>query len=186
MIDTIKHFERFESFKKLDLTSDPFHAQFNETNPSHTNPFWPNGDFGKDEPFYLRHALYALMNDAFFDVLGGTVDSGEYVIPQEMIDAGFQTPDSSDDEWRRKNAELWFNWRHNDEDPLLDQFSDEMMLESDRNEKFSDLEVPDGWRKVLKPTDVFKMINSQLDIGMLNIIIFKSVLTVRILPSSNV
>ena len=182
----IKNLERFESFKKLDLTSDPFHAQFNETNPSHTNPFWPNGDFGKDEPFYLRHALYALMNDAFFDVLGGTVDSGEYVIPQEMIDAGFQTPDSSDDEWRRKNAELWFDWRHNDGNPLLDQFSDQMMLESDRNEKFSDLVAPDRWRKVLKPTDVFKMINSQLDIGMLNIIIFKSVLTVRILPSSNV
>ena len=178
--DMIKNLERFESFEKVNLTSDPFHAQFEETNPSHKNPLWTDGEFGKNEPFYLRHALYALMNDAFFDVLGGTVDSGEYVIPKEMIDAGFQTPNSSDDEWRRKNAELWFNWRHNDEDPLLDQFSDEMMLESDRNEKFSDFEVPDGWRKVLKPTDVFKMINSQLDIGMLNIIIFLS------LPSYNI
>ena len=171
----IKYFERFESFEKLDLTSDTFHAQFEQTNPSHENPLWPDDDggaFGKDEPFYLRHALYALMNDAFFDVLGGTVDPGEYVIPQEMIDAGFQTPDSSDGEWRRKNAELWFNWRHNDQDPLLDQFSDTMRLESDGNEKFSDFVAPDGWRKVLKPTDVFKMINSQLDIGMLNIIIF--------------
>ena len=112
------------------------------------------------------------MNDAFFDVLGGTVDSGEYVIPKEMIDAGFEKPDSTDPEWRKENAELWFNWRHNDENPLLDQFSDKMRLESDRNEKFADLVAPDGWRKVLKPTDVFKMINSQLDIGMLNIIIF--------------
>ena len=33
-------------------------------------------------------------------------------------------------------------------------------------ELFSDFEAPEGWRKVLKPTDVFKMINSQMDIGM--------------------
>ena len=151
------------------MTLDAFHSQFEETNSNHENPHWTDGDFGKDEPFYLRHALYALMNDAFFDVLNGTVNPGEYVIPQEMIEAGFETPDSSDSEWRKKNAELWFNWRHNDEiDPLLDAFSDEMKLENNEfneNEKFSDFTAPEGWRKVLKPTDVFKMINSQLDIG---------------------
>ena len=32
--------------------------------------------------------------------------------------------------------------------------------------EFSDFEAPEGWRKILKPTDVFKMINSQMDIGM--------------------
>ena len=160
-------FKDLNPFKKHDLTSDAFHAQFEEANANHKNPLWTDGDFGKDEPFYLRHALYSLMNDAFFDVLNGTVNPGEYVIPQEMIDAGFQTPDSGDPEWRKKNAELWFNWRHNDEvDPLLDVFSDRMKLENTENEKFSDLTAPEGWRKVLKPTDVFKMINSQLDIGM--------------------
>ena len=105
------------------MTSANFHAQFKETNPNHKNPLWEDGDFGKDEPFYLRHALYALMNDAFFDVLDGTVGAGEYIIPQEMADAGFHTPDSDTDDWRKKNAEKWFNWRHNDDDPLLDQFS---------------------------------------------------------------
>ena len=160
-------FKDLNPFKKHDLTSDAFHAQFEEANANHKNPLWTDGDFGKDEPFYLRHALYSLMNDAFFDVLNGTVNPGEYVIPQEMIDAGFKTPDSGDPEWRKKNAELWFNWRHNDEvDPLLDVFSDRMKLENTENEKFSDLTAPEGWRKVLKPTDVFKMINSQLDIGM--------------------
>ena len=114
------------------------------------------------------------MNDAFFDVLNGTVDPGEYIIPQEMIDAGFLPPDSVDNEWRKKNAEKWFNWRHNDIDPLLDVFSDQMKLENNTLTEdetaleFSDFSAPEGWRKVLKPTDVFKMINSQLDIGRSN------------------
>ena len=38
------------------------------------------------------------------------------------------------------------------------------IIESD-NRKFSDFNPPEGWRKVLKPTDVFKMINSQMDLG---------------------
>ena len=156
------------------MTADDFHAQFEETNPNHQNPLWTDGDFGKDEPFYLRHALYALMNDAFFDVLGGTVGAGEYIIPEEMKDAGFQTPDSADAQWRKENAELWFNWRHNDQDPLLDVFSDRMKLENNTitknfaTDEFSDFVAPEGWRKVLKPTDVFKMINSQMDIGTLS------------------
>ena len=83
--------KRYFTPTKNDLTLEDFHSQFLQTNPSHENPLWGDDDvrddgldFGKDEPFYLRHALYALMNDAFFDVLGGTVGAGEYILPQEQ------------------------------------------------------------------------------------------------------
>ena len=32
------------------------------------------------------------MNDNFFDLLNGTVGVGEYLLPKELLDAGFYAP----------------------------------------------------------------------------------------------